>query len=115
MQHCSFPLPLCAGDAGDPNQLADQGQHQHYASQAQLAAGGWDQTGIPWDPSVPANQARLQMQTATMQPCIWLMACWKHCLPQGVANCVCVRVSATSVRRLRHGLSPLPAFSRHIC
>jgi len=54
----SPPLPLCPGDTGDPGQLADQGQHQHYASQAQLAAGGWDQTGIPWDPSVPANQVR---------------------------------------------------------
>ena len=50
---------LPTGDAGDQGQLADPtGQQQHYASQAQLAAGGWDQTGIPWDPSVPSNQVR---------------------------------------------------------
>ncbi len=59
--------PLYAGDAGDPAQLGEQAlQHQHYASQAQLAAGGWDHNGIPWDPSAAANQVHETPRTPSM-------------------------------------------------
>ena len=96
-----------AGDAGDPAQLGEQAlQHQQYASQAQLAAGGWDHNGIPWDPSAAANQVRGQSGAPLPLGCssperqvLVQQQCWAPACQRGVALIVNQHGGCASARK----------------